>query len=716
MPASAQAPGKTDARQFGEINAIQLVSAQSNQCAEVTGSVANGQAVGQQPCIGFRTPKQNWSLEESGSNIQILPFQGSNDLSNQCLEVAGGGAADGTAVRIANCSGQLFQQWSFEGVGNGFQIKAAHSGKCLDNGGSSNGSLQQVTCSGANSHVWRLTPPNASYRVFPQHTLADLKCMDVVGGNIQLGDCTPVAERLWFFTPSNDGLQIQNIQSLQCTEVVDFSTNDGANIQEAGCTGGTNQEWRMNPVPVGLGNGTPVPFQLVARHSNKCLDESTVVGTLGGNIHQWSCLGPTQQNQLWNILLWNSFPFAEDDAFTISQQPTSLDVLANDGDPDVSDVPFVLSVTQPANGQAQVNADGQAVTYTANPGFVGVDQFTYTAEDRSGGNPFPGSGTVTATVTVTVQAAAQAQLINAVASSPVDIVFSNPANQQLVQSLNFREATSLSLAIPAGNVTIEARPQGSATAFASTTITLEVGKSYFIVAGGTTSNGTVMVAEAMAQAPNNEIRASFVNGVSGSPGGGLNVNLLNTSNPPQIEQSLVENVAFGATPTPYVRLPERNQNIQVASGGNEIGVFRFLLNGRPGEAFVGVLSGQSADASLVLDLYRTTGGRLGDTVTANEAGAEVPSTFTLRGNYPNPFNPTTTLRFDLPQAAIVQVEVIDLLGRVVMTVPERPFESGADQSLDIEASSLPSGMYLYRVITEMGTQQLIRTGRMMLVK
>jgi len=416
------------------------------------------------------------------------------------------------------------------------------------------------------------------------------------------------------------------------------------------------------------------------------------------------------------MVLWNSFPFAENDAFTISQQPSSLNVLANDGDPDAGDAPFILSVSQPANGQAQVNADGLGVTYTANPGFVGVDQFTYMAEDRFNGNPFVGSGTVTATVTVTVQAAAQAQLINAVASSSVDIVLSNPANQQLTQSLNFREATPLSLAVPAGNVTIEARTQGSSTAFASTTTTLEVGKSYFIVAGGTTGNGTLMVAEAMAQAANNEIRTAFANAVSGSPGSGLDVNLLTTSNPPQIEQSLVENVAFGAAPTPYVQLPERNMNIQVADGGNEIGVFRFLLNGRPGETFVGVLTGQNANASLALDLYRTNGERLGDTVTASEAETDVPDAFALQGNYPNPFNPTTTIRFDLREAATVHVDIIDVLGRVVMTVPEQDYASGTNHALDIDAASLPSGMYLYRVVADMEAQTSVRTGRMMLVK
>lgn len=57
-----------------------------------------------------------------------------------------------------------------------------------------------------------------------------------------------------------------------------------------------------------------------------------------------------------------------------------------------------------------------------------------------------------------------------------------------------------------------------------------------------------------------------------------------------------------------------------------------------------------------------------------------------------------------------------MLGRVVMTVPEQDFASGANHALDIDATSLPTGMYLYRVVDAMEAQTSIRTGRMRLVK
>lgn len=701
---------------IGETNAIQFISVDSGLCAEVDGAVSAGQNVEQQPCVGFRTPQQNWAIDENVANMQISPYQGPNDLSGQCLEVAGGAAADGANVQIADCSGALFQQWTFEWVGNGHQIKVAHSGKCLEMTGGEGGNLQQATCSTAASQVWSLTPPNASYFVFPQHTVATppQRFLELVGTNIQQGENTATATKMWFFTPSNDGLQLQNIQTLQCGEVAGFSTNNGgdANVQDAACTGGTNQEWRLQPVPVGLGQGTPVPFQVIARHSSKCMDVAGgFVTTVGTNVQQWECIGASQLNQLWNTQLWNTFPFADDDAFTISQQATSLAVLDNDGDPDPVDTPTIVSVTQGANGQVQIAGDNLSVTYTANSGFVGTDEFTYTITD---GN-FAGAGTATATVMVTVQGGSAAQLINGIDGTPITFFLSNQVGQQLNQALAFQEATPLGQAIPAGNVTVEARDQTSGSVLATANLSIDSDKSYVIVAGGTASNAAIMMTEARQQAGAGEIRTTFFNAVADSPANGLDFNLLDTSNPPQIEGSLVENLGFGAAPSPYVGLPERNLNIQVATNPEE-GVFRFLLNGLAGETFAAVATGSLNAGTLALFFYNKSGEKSGDNVVAAEEEAGIPKVFVLRGNYPNPFNPATTIQYDLPEPAEVHLEVIDLLGRSVLTTPVQQVAAGASLALEVDAADLASGIYIYRVVAQTATATLVRTGRMTLIK
>ena len=96
--------------------------------------------------------------------------------------------------------------------------------------------------------------------------------------------------------------------------------------------------------------------------------------------------------------------------------------------------------------------------------------------------------------------------------------------------------------------------------------------------------------------------------------------------------------------------------------------------------------------------------------------AELPETFALHGNYPNPFNPTTSINFDLPESADVEIHVIDMIGRQVMTLPATTIAAGANRTVQVNASQLASGPYFYRVIAKMESKTLVETGRMMLVK
>ena len=80
-------------------------------------------------------------------------------------------------------------------------------------------------------------------------------------------------------------------------------------------------------------------------------------------------------------------------------------------------------------------------------------------------------------------------------------------------------------------------------------------------------------------------------------------------------------------------------------------------------------------------------------------------------NYPNPFNPATTIGYALPEAAQVRLEVFDLLGRSVASLVDRFQEAGSYEAV-FEAADLPSGTYLYRL--QAGA--LRHTGRMVLSK
>ncbi|RLB70000.1 MAG: hypothetical protein DRH04_04310, partial [Deltaproteobacteria bacterium] len=81
----------------------------------------------------------------------------------------------------------------------------------------------------------------------------------------------------------------------------------------------------------------------------------------------------------------------------------------------------------------------------------------------------------------------------------------------------------------------------------------------------------------------------------------------------------------------------------------------------------------------------------------------LPEGFTLHQNYPNPFNPSTTIAFNLPSRSSVLLEVFDILGRQVNEFDFGVLSAG-EHDYTYDASSLSSGIYFYRIVTDLGTQ------------
>jgi Putative multicopper oxidases len=74
----------------------------------------------------------------------------------------------------------------------------------------------------------------------------------------------------------------------------------------------------------------------------------------------------------------------------------------------------------------------------------------------------------------------------------------------------------------------------------------------------------------------------------------------------------------------------------------------------------------------------------------------VPGRFSLGQNFPNPFNPTTTISFALPSRSFVSLKVFDLLGREVATIVSEEMSAGS-YSKQWNAANISSGIYFYRL-------------------
>lgn len=94
-----------------------------------------------------------------------------------------------------------------------------------------------------------------------------------------------------------------------------------------------------------------------------------------------------------------------------------------------------------------------------------------------------------------------------------------------------------------------------------------------------------------------------------------------------------------------------------------------------------------------------------------EVPGNVPESYQLKQNFPNPFNPTTTIEFSLNKPGFVTLSVFDVLGREVKTLVSEHKEAGVYR-VTFGADDLPSGAYYYKL----SSGGFSETKRMLLVK
>ncbi len=96
--------------------------------------------------------------------------------------------------------------------------------------------------------------------------------------------------------------------------------------------------------------------------------------------------------------------------------------------------------------------------------------------------------------------------------------------------------------------------------------------------------------------------------------------------------------------------------------------------------------------------------------TEGEDPTALPTTISLASNYPNPFNPSTTIGFATEEAGRAHVQVFDALGRRVAEIYDGPVSAGTTEFVwtaeDSDGGELASGVYFYRL--SIGTQQVTK--------
>lgn len=96
----------------------------------------------------------------------------------------------------------------------------------------------------------------------------------------------------------------------------------------------------------------------------------------------------------------------------------------------------------------------------------------------------------------------------------------------------------------------------------------------------------------------------------------------------------------------------------------------------------------------------------------NYANNLIPSEYRLEQNFPNPFNPSTTINFSIPKAENVSLKVYDVLGKEIATLVN-DFKTAGNYSYDFNAgSNLTSGIYFYTLSTD----NFISTKKLTLIK
>jgi hypothetical protein len=114
----------------------------------------------------------------------------------------------------------------------------------------------------------------------------------------------------------------------------------------------------------------------------------------------------------------------------------------------------------------------------------------------------------------------------------------------------------------------------------------------------------------------------------------------------------------------------------------------------------------------VYQIYRKYDPVTGAIIGIQNISSEIPKGFTLQQNFPNPFNPETKIRFELPKPENVTLKVFNSLGQQVAILASNEYTTAGYKEVSFNGANFPSGVYFYSITAGDYSQ----TRKMILIK
>ena len=169
---------------------------------------------------------------------------------------------------------------------------------------------------------------------------------------------------------------------------------------------------------------------------------------------------------------------------------------------------------------------------------------------------------------------------------------------------------------------------------------------------------------------------------------------------------LVQNVFYGDI-SDYISVPPASYSLDITPAGENNTIVTSLnadLSGLKGNVATVFASGflnttankDGAAFGIFAALANGTVVQFGTLTGVENSSNSIPTSFNLKQNFPNPFNPTTKIVYSIPKSSDVSLKVFNVLGQEVATLVNQQQNAGF-YSVNFDAGSLASGIYIYRI-------------------